>query len=105
MAAFAYYKNYFDRVTADLDFVFNRNPRHKRPNYKGFYHEGTFKTFYSNVDNSGDVISKAHKLRNSNPLSHSSSELLDNDNTSNELSNSVKDLSELINRYIDKQND
>ena len=103
MAAFAYYKNYFDRVTADLDFVFNRNPRLKRPNYKGFYHEGAFKTFYSNVDNSDDVISKAHKLRNSNPLSHSSSELLDNDNTSDELDDNVKALSKLIYGYIDKQ--
>lgn len=103
MAAFAYYKNFFDRVTADLDFVFNRNPRLRKPNYKGFYHEGAFKTFYSNVDNSDDVISKAHKLRNSNPLSHSSSELLDNDNTSDELGDSVKALSRLIYGYIDKQ--
>lgn len=103
MAAFAYYKNYFDRVTADLDFVFNRNPRLRKPNYKGFYHEGAFKTFYLNMDNSDNVISKAHKLRNSNPLSHSSSELLDNDNTSNELGDSVKALSKLIYGYIDKQ--
>lgn len=103
MAAFAYYKNYFDRVTADLDFVFNRNPRLKKPNYKGFYQEGAFKTFYSNMDNCDDVISKAHKLRNSNPLSHSSSELLDNDNTSDELEDCIKALSKFIYGYIDNQ--
>lgn len=31
MAAFAYYKNYFDRVTADLDFEFNQEPKPKSP--------------------------------------------------------------------------
>lgn len=103
MAAFAYYKNYFDRVTADLAFVFVRDPRLKKPNYKGFYKESAFTSFYSEIDDSETVITKAHSLRNSNPLSHSSSELLDNNNTSNELSNSIKDLSKLIYGYIDKQ--
>ena len=103
MAAFAYYKNYFDRVTADLAFVFVRDPRLKKPNYKGFYKESAFTSFYSEIDDSETVITKAHSLRNSNPLSHSSSELLDNNNTSNELSNSIKDLSKLIYEYIDKQ--
>ena len=101
MAAFAYYKNYFDRVTADLDFVFGRDPRLKKPNYKGFYQKNVFISFYAGIDNSATIINKAHSLRNANPLLHSSSELLDSDNTSEELRKNIKDLSMLIYRYID----
>ena len=96
MAAFAYYKNYFDRVTADLDFEFNQEPKPKKPNYKAFYKEGAFVQFYSGIDGSESVIKMAHKLRNANPLSHSSSELLDSNNTSEELCKSIEDLSGLI---------
>ena len=53
--------------------------------------------------NKSTLANEHHSLRNSNPLSHSSSELLDDNNTSNELSNSIKDLSKLIYGYIDKQ--
>ena len=103
MAAFAYYKNYFDRVTADMDFVFPNDQQLKRPNYKGFYKEGAISDFYKNVASSEVVIKTAHKLRNSNPLSHSSSGLLDSNNTSTELSQSIKDLSALIDGYIEKK--
>lgn len=102
MAAFAYYKNYFDRVTADLDFAFGNDPTLKRPNYNAFYKEGAFIRFYSELDGSEAVIKAAHKLRNANPLSHSSSELLDNNNTSEDLCESVKELSKLIYGYIEK---
>lgn len=102
MAAFAYYKNYFDRVTADLDFAFGNDPTLKRPNYNAFYKEGAFIRFYSGLDGGEAVIKAAHKLRNANPLSHSSSELLDNNNTSEDLCESVKELSKLIYRYIKK---
>lgn len=101
MAAFAYFKNYFDRVTADMAFVFKPEPRLKKPNYKGFYDERKFISFYADVQNSEAVITKAHKLRNANPLSHSSSELLDDNNTSEELQNSIKALSKLVYDYID----
>ena len=101
MAAFAYYKNYFDRVTANLDFVFNRDPRLKKPNYKGFYKESAFISFYDGIDDRKAIIQKAHQLRNANPLCHSSSELLDSDNTSGELSKCIKELSSLIYKYID----
>ena len=104
MAAFAYYKNFFDRVTADLDFVLGGNTKDKKPNYKAFYKEDKLIRFYSNIDNSKAVIKKIHKLRNANPLSHSSSELLDSDDTAEDLRNSINDLSELIDKYIDKHN-
>ena len=98
MAAFAYYKNYFDRVTADLDFAAGNDPRLKKPNYNML-------RFYSSIDDSKTVIEKAHKLRNANPLSHASSELLDSNNTSKDLCESIKALSALIYGYIDILNE
>ncbi len=103
MAAFAYYKNYFDRVTADLDFKFFRDSNLKKPNYNAFYKESAHIKFYSCVTNSETVIKTAHKLRNKNPLSHSSSELLDSNDTSGDLSTSIKALSKLIYDYISNQ--
>ena len=100
MAAFAYYKNFFDRVTADLDFAYNPNLRGKKPNYKGFYKENAFLSFYSEINNSEAIIKKAHKLRNANPLSHSSSELLDKENTTYDLKQNIKGLSSLIFTYV-----
>lgn len=101
MAAFAYYKNYFDRVTADMDFVFSNNRQLKRPNYKGFYKERAISDFIKS-DRQRSCYKKAHELRNSNPLSHASSGLLDSDKTSTELLKSIKDLSVLIDGYIEK---
>lgn len=101
MAAFAYFKNYFDRVTADLAYILKPEPRLRKPNYEGFYKDKSFISFYAGVENSEGIITKAHKLRNANPLSHSSSELLDDNNTSAELQDSIKALSKLIYDYVD----
>ncbi len=103
MASFAYFKNFFDRVTADLDFEYNKNQKLKKPNYKGFYKEKAFIVFYKEIKNSEVIINKAHRLRNSNPLSHSSSELIDNENTSGELVECIENLKLLIYDYIDEQ--
>ncbi|MBQ5328807.1 MAG: AbiA family abortive infection protein [Oscillospiraceae bacterium] len=100
MASFAYYKNYFDRITAIFEFVFDRQPDDKRPNYKKFYQERTLKQFYKNIENSNEIIKKAQNLRNSNPISHASSGLLDNKNTTDELNKSVSELSGLIVEYL-----
>lgn len=100
MAAFAYFKNFFDRITANLDFTYNRKPRKSRPNYKAFYKENDLISFYVDIDNSEVIIKTAHKLRNSNPLSHSSSELLDNDNTKDDLKQSIRNLTLLIYKYL-----
>ncbi len=100
MAAFAYFKNYFDRVTADFDFEYNYTPRLKKPNYNAFYRENVFVNFYSQIEGSENIIRKAHELRNSNPLSHSSSELIDNNNKSEELIKSISDLNLLVYEYI-----
>ena len=105
MAAFAYYKNFFDRVTADLDFAAGNDPNLRKPNYKKFYKESALITFYAGVDDSELVIKHAHKLRNDNPLSHASSQLLDRNDTSEDLRKSIKDLSKLIYGYIDNHNE
>ena len=100
MAAFAYYKNYFDRISAILEFEYAPEPRAKRPNYNKFYKDKILIGFYSGIANSATYIEKAHKLRNANPLCHSSSELLDQNNTKVELIQSINDLSSLIVMYI-----
>lgn len=99
MGAFAYYKSFFDRVTADIDFVCGEN-RLKKPNYKAFYKEGPIKTFYKNIEGSKEIIENAYALRHANPLSHSSAELLRKNNSSKELKICVEQLTKLIYKYI-----
>lgn len=101
MAAFAYYKNYFDRVTADLDFAYGNNSKHKKPNYRKYYQKGSLIKFYSGIKDSKVIIEAAHDLRNASPLAHASSELLDSDSTSRDLCKSIEDLSSLVYGYID----
>lgn len=96
MAAFAYYKNFFDRATADMHFMTADDPSLKTPNYKRFYKEKALIDFYSCISDSKRVIQAAHKFRNSNPLSHSSSELLDSNETSCDLCSSINELSVLM---------
>lgn len=105
MVAFAYYKNYFDRVTADLDYEFGNDSRLSKPNYNGFYKESVFIRFYASLDGSEAIIKIAHKLRNANPLSHSSSGLLDSNDTSTDLCKSIEALSSLIYGYISNHRD
>ncbi len=103
MVAFAYCKSFFDRITADLDYVLKQDPKLKQPNYKMFYHEHQLIQFYACINNSEQIIKTACKLRNANPLLHSSSELLDGNNTSNDLRKSMEDLLLLVYKYISKQ--
>ena len=102
LTAYAFFKNFFDRVTADFDFVnmlHDEKPA-KRPNYKAFYKEGAFCKFYSCIYGSEDIIKRAHKLRNENPVSHSSASLIENDSSTENLYLTIKDLKTLIRRYI-----
>ena len=67
----------------------------KRPNFKGFYKEGDFKEFYNQIDGSEAIIKEAHKLRNQNPISHSSSELIRIDSKSDTLQKIDKSIGDL----------
>ena len=99
LGAYAYYKNFFDRVSADMAFKSGEDPRCRKPNYKKYYKEGAFKTLYAGITDCDLIIEKAHKLRNDNPLSHSSAGLIDSDSSSQELVESQKNLDGLIYQY------
>lgn len=96
MSAFSYYKNYFDRLTAHLAFVTEYENNSKRPNYKLFYKENELVKFYKNIAGSEIIIKKAHDLRNANPLSHASAELIDHNGSSRELLDCIENLNSLI---------
>lgn len=100
LAEYAFYKNYFDRFTADLAFYYNYDSTCKKPNYKGFYKDSAFKKFYKEIDGSEEIIKCAHDLRNANPMSHSSAGLIDKSTTSNDLKKCINDLNSLIDNYM-----
>ncbi|MDQ0177148.1 AbiA family abortive infection protein [Bacillus chungangensis] len=100
LSAFAYFKNFFDRISAHLAFAINNDNAKGKPNYKKYYKEGAFKSLYKNIPSSDIVIRKAHTIRNANPLSHSSAELIDNNNTPKDILTSIEELSLLIKSKI-----
>ena len=104
LGAYAYYKNFFDRISADMAHMTGADGSKKRPNYAGYYKEGSLKTLYDGLANSTAVIKKAHELRNENPLSHSSAGLIDNNSTVMELRKAQDDLDSLIDMYARKWN-
>ncbi len=97
LSKFAFFKNFFDRMTARFDYYVN--PK-KRPGYKNFFKEKVLKSFYSKINGSAKIIEDAHILRNSNPISHASGELIDKDTSSYEIDNNIKDLFGLLRRYL-----
>ena len=103
LTAYAYYKNFFDRVTADFDHAIKilNGKNEKRPNYKAFYKENDLIKFYDCVDGSDEILKNAHKLRNGNPVSHSSANILDNDGTTDEIYQIINSLKMILRRYID----
>ncbi len=103
LGTYAYYKNFFDRASADMAFIIGENPGDKRPNYKKYYREKELKSLYGGIENSDVVIAKAHKLRNSNPLSHSSAELVDKNRSSVDLKNTQIELEKLIYHALKKK--
>ena len=99
LGAYAYYKNFFDRISADMAFKAGEDPRCKKPNYKKYYTEGAFKTLYAGIADCDSIIEKAHDLRNDNPLSHSSAGLIDSNSSSKDLTESQEKLDGLIHLY------
>lgn len=99
LAEYAFFKNFFDRFTADMAFYYKYDPQEKRPNYNAFFKEAKLKSFYAGVDNSEFIIQNAHKFRNANPLSHASAELIDNKVSTEDLQKSITEMFQLINGY------
>lgn len=102
LAQYAFFKNFFDRLTADIACYFGNDKKSKKPNYRKYYKCKDLFNFYSQIEGSKDIIRRANTLRNNNPLAHSSSELIDKDNTSDEIKKCINDLKKLIYDYIKK---
>lgn len=100
LTAFAYYKNFFDRISAHLGYTVYGKHAKGKPNYKKYYKEKNLKQLYAGIADVDGIIKKAHEIRNSNPISHSSAELLDNDKTASDILNSIEKLSYLIETKI-----
>ena len=102
LAAYAYFKNFFDRVTADLAFYTGAS-NGKAPRYNQFYKENQLKDFYKENEESLNVIKEAHKFRNENPLSHSSSKLIEGEVTSETLLSTIEKLMDIIYYFIENE--
>ena len=100
LAAFAYYKNYFDRLSAHFAYYTKYDNNGKKPNYKRFYKEGELKKLYSSIPGGELVIHTAHDLRNANPLSHASADLIDNEKTSDNLSDSISAMQAILKDFL-----
>ena len=96
LSCYAFFKNYFDRLTADLAYLTNVD---KKPYYNKYFKEKTFIDFYSEVENAKDIIKEAHKYRNSNPVDHGSAELIDNNNRTEDLVKSIQALNMVLDEY------
>lgn len=103
IAAYSYYKNYFDRVTADIAYKAGYMKKKNRPSYNSFYREDNLIGFYSQKIDAGRVariVEKAQKLRRENPLSHASAEMIDDNSSSKEIALTIEELELLIHDYI-----
>ena len=99
MGAFAYFKNYFDRLSALLAFESGYENKGRNPNFKMFYKEIELIKMYAEIEGGKTVIEEAHKYRNENPLSHASAGLIDIDSSTNSLLKSIDSLYELAISY------
>ena len=99
LGSFAYYKTFFDRISADMAYQTGEKSKKNGPSYQSYYHEKDFKSLYSGIANADAIIKQAHDLRNANPLSHSSAGLIDDNSTSKNLNNAKRNLDSLINQY------
>jgi len=93
LAAFSYYKNYFDRLAALFAFYISHDSKKRLFSY---YQERNLIKLYSSIEGSEKIIKKAHKLRNANPLSHATAEVIDGIKTADDLFESINAMDDLI---------
>lgn len=80
LESFAYYKNYFDRFIAHtMNFLGEESTKKSKPNFKMFYKEQTILQYLNKIgiEEFDSDVSKAFELRNKNPVSHGSAEILE----------------------------
>ena len=99
LGSYAYYKNFFDRISADMAYQTGGKAKKNGPSYQSYYHKNDFKDLYSGITNADAIIKQAHDLRDANPLSHSSAGLIDDNSTSQNLENAKRNLDSLIDQY------
>lgn len=93
LTSYAYFKNFFDRITAFLE-----NKDH--PDFNKFFKEKNFISFYSEIENSEDILKKAFKMRNNNPVSHASAELINEHYRNEDIVEMINKLHHLLILYI-----
>jgi AbiA family abortive infection protein len=98
--AYAYFINFFERVTANVDCRLKDKPVDFK---KYFAKDQLIKTFKEIPDSKG-ILEKAILLRNQNPLAHASSELLEDNSSSQKLDNSITDLKKLLISFFQYNN-
>ena len=96
LSAYAYYKSFFDRISAHIAVHYKNDTTKGKPNYRNYYTESQLKKLYCDCSNGSTIINKAHMIRNANPLSHSSADLWDNNNAPDEIVEIIRELEELI---------
>ena len=100
MSSFAFFKNFFDRITAHFAFITKLDPKEKKPNFKKYYTESAIKAVYRDIEGSDATIKEAHELRNANPVAHASAGLIDKKDSARELSESIDDLKQLLKDFV-----
>lgn len=103
LEAFSYYKSYFDRITAHLMLYKGVESNTDIPNYKKYHKEKSIIVAYEKIEFNNsitdieDLIKEAHKLRNQNPINHSSAEAISNDTlNTDELESNILALETLL---------
>ncbi len=94
MEAYAYFKTYFDRMTA-LIAAYKNN---KKLNVNKYFKTKQLEKFYKTIigKNVGKTLEKAGKLRNKNPLVHSSMEMVDWSDWTEIINKMINDLNKIL---------
>lgn len=86
LEAFSYYKSFFDRTTAILmHYKGIEQTGRGKPNFKRYYNKNQIIEDYKKLNLQQDnthlesLITKAHDLRNHNPINHASAEVMDDE--------------------------
>ena len=98
MVAYAYFKTYFDRMTALIAAYIE----HVGVDVNAYYSEKSLTSVYKklNQEDAKKIIRKANNLRKHNPLVHSSSEMLGMPDWTESIKNTIDRLTDLIRRGI-----
>ena len=102
MEAYAYFKTYFDRMTA-LIAAYKNN---KKLNVNKYFKTKQLEKFYETIigKNVGKTLEKAGKLRNKNPLVHSSMEMVDWSDWTEIINKMINDLNKILQETLTELN-